>query len=256
MIQELVEIARKAGEKIMQVYENPQEVNYKTDESPLTLADTLANEVICTSLKRNWPEIPIISEENKNVEYDTRKSYAKFWLVDPLDGTKEFIKRNGEFTVNIALIENGMPVKGVVYCPAKNETYYAEKGKGAFAIINGQVQQLMANKFSESDEGLKMVCSRSHLNPETEAFISKFKNPEITNAGSSLKFMLIASGKADIYPRLAPTMEWDTAAAQIVLEEAGGTIFDDITKQPMRYNKEVLRNNPFVAFGKGQLQLQ
>lgn len=248
MIDELIRIAEVAGEKIMSVYDAP-EVTLKADQSPLTIADTLANDYICSELKRLFPEIPIISEENKNIPYSERKDFNKFWLVDPLDGTKEFIKRNGEFTVNIALIENGYPVLGVINTPAKKETFYGMKSEGSFKIQNSKKEELHCNSFNLQDSDLRFVCSRSHNSPETEVYLSKFSNPQITNSGSSLKFMLLAENKADIYPRLAPTMEWDTAAAQIILEEAGGQLFDQTTNERMRYNKENLLNNFFIAYG-------
>lgn len=245
-------VALKAGKIIMDIYNNidvSMVIDKKDDNSPLTEADRQANQYICSQLEEMYPEIPIISEENKQIDYSTRKSWSKAWLVDPLDGTKEFIKRNGEFTVNIALIENGQPVHGVVYAPALKDLYYASKGKGSFLVKNGIEQKLKAHTFSKSDHGLKVVASRSHINNETQVFMNQFSEPEIVSCGSSLKFMLIARGQADIYPRIAPTMEWDTGAAQAILEEAGGKVFKYESNDPLTYNKENLLNPFFVATG-------
>jgi len=247
----IIEVSKEAGAKILEIYDNPAlfNVENKDDKSPLTAADKAANKIICDFLEKNYPEIPIISEENKLLDYSVRKDYTKCWLVDPLDGTKEFIKRNGEFTVNVALIENGSPVLGVVYAPVGDELYYATKGDGAFSIINDDKKQLSANQFKLSDSGLGLLCSRSHLNEDTQAYVDKFDKPNLVSKGSSFKFMLVASGEAHIYPRLAPTMEWDTGAAHIVLEEAGGKVIDQETMKPLKYNKENLRNPYFIAFG-------
>ena len=248
----IINISIKAGKKILDIYDDPTKFNVedKNDKSPLTAADKAANEVICDYLEATHPEIPIVSEENKLLDYSERKDYTYSWLVDPLDGTKEFIKRNGEFTVNVALIHNGQPVLGVVYAPVGDEMYYAVKGEGAYSIINGTKEKLDAAAFEMTDAGLKLVCSRSHLNEDTQKYVDGFDSPELVAKGSSFKFMLIACKKAHIYPRLAPTMEWDTGAAQIVLEEAGGSVIDQETNEPLKYNKENLRNPYFIAFGK------
>lgn len=248
----VVEIARNAGAAIMEIYQNEADfgVEQKADNSPLTKADRAANEIICDGLEKLPVPYPIVSEENKAIPYGTRKNYTCSWLVDPLDGTKEFIKRNGEFTVNIALIENQLPVLGVVYAPDLNEMYWAVKGHGAFITQNGHDKKLEANAFSLTDKGLRVVCSRSHLNPPTQAFVDQLNAPQLVATGSSLKFLKIATNQADVYPRLGPTMEWDTGAAHIVLEEAGGSVIDEETKQPLRYNKENLLNPFFIAYGK------
>lgn len=249
----LEQIARDAGEEILKIYHDPNqnwEISGKADNTPLTIADQRANTIICKALKKNFPDIPIISEENKEVLYEDRKDHKQFWLVDPLDGTKEFIKRNGEFTVNIALVEDSKPISGVVYTPVLDELFIAEKGKGAFRIKAGKKEILNVAEFSENDEQLKVVCSRSHLNDDTQNFLRKYRQPQQVSMGSSLKFMLLAQGFAHVYPRLFPTMEWDTAASQIILEEAGGEVIDWITGMPVIYNKKSLRNNNFVAYGK------
>jgi 3'(2'), 5'-bisphosphate nucleotidase len=247
----LTSIAEEAGEAILEVYEQYEDVQVekKSDDSPLTLADKRSNEVICQYLQEEYPDIPIISEENREVAYELRKAYSWFWLVDPLDGTKEFIKRNGEFTVNIALVHHGQPVFGVVHAPCLQETYYGGEGIGAFRIKEGKKEALKPATFSMEDPGLNAVCSRSHLNEATQAFLDKMNDPSKVSKGSSLKFLMLATGEAHVYPRLAPTMEWDTGAAQAVLEAAGGTVVDYDSCLPLRYNKENLLNPYFVAYG-------
>ncbi|MCB0569206.1 MAG: 3'(2'),5'-bisphosphate nucleotidase CysQ [Phaeodactylibacter sp.] len=250
LAKEVVQIARRAGAAIMAVYaKDDMEIEAKADESPLTLADRASNDVICEELARLPVLYPIVSEENKAIPYEERRAYTYFWLVDPLDGTKEFIKRNGEFTVNIALIHHGEPVLGVVYVPCLQETYWAAKGYGAFLETGEGTSPLKAAAFLPESPGLNLVCSRSHLNEETQAFISCFEAPNLVSKGSSLKFMILAKGEAHVYPRLAPTMEWDTAAAQAILAEAGGAVIDQETGRPLRYNKESLLNPHFVAYG-------
>lgn len=252
LIEDLKKIAVAAGQVILDVYNNSEDVviTKKDDNSPLTIADRKANELICEGLEKLNILYPIISEENKAVPYEERKNYAYYWLVDPLDGTKEFIKRNGEFTVNIALIHNQIPVMGIVYAPVLGELYWAIKGDGAFQLKAGQTKRLEANSFDMTDSGLKIVASRSHLNADTQTYVNNLESPELVSKGSSLKFLLMATGDADLYPRLAPTMEWDTAAAQIVLEEAGGQVLQYGTDAALKYNKEDLLNPYFVASGR------
>ncbi len=253
LAQEVVKIARQAGAAIMAIYGNEDfGVELKADESPLTLADKAANELICTGLERLPVQYPIVSEENKAIPYAERRGFEYNWLVDPLDGTKEFIKRNGEFTVNIALVHRGAPVLGVVHIPCFRETYWAVKGEGAYWEREGDTQPIQAASFRLSDPGLNVVCSRSHLNADTQAFIDQLHAPNLVARGSALKFLILARGEAHLYPRLGPTMEWDTAAAQAVLEEAGGKVIDEETKKPLRYNKESLRNPYFIAYGRLQ----
>lgn len=252
MTRKIIPILRKASEAIMAIYENESrfQTTYKEDASPLTEADTQSNEIIRQGLMSLYPGIPIISEETKQEGYDQRAGYKEYFLVDPLDGTKEFIKRNGEFTINIAFMSGNSAKGGFVYVPAKGEAYVAEKNSGAFFIdIDDQMTELRTKPFYLQDNGLKVVASRSHRDEKTDLIISKLNQPEIVSTGSSLKFLLIASGKADFYPRLAPTMEWDTAAAQCVLEEAGGSVirYDDLL--PLIYNKENLLNPFFIAMG-------
>lgn len=253
----IVSLSRKAGEAILKIYKNPTEdwnVQTKTDDSPLTQADLAANAEICATLEELYPDIPIMSEETKAAPYEERSKWTHYWCVDPLDGTKEFVKRNGEFTVNIALmksLEHGaQPILGVVHAPVLGVTYYAAEGVGAYKKDADGEEKIAVKDFSEDDEGLILVCSRSHLDERTQKFLDKFKNATTKSMGSSLKFMLVASGEAHIYPRMAPTMEWDTAASQIVVEEAGGIVLDADTMKPLRYNKENLRNPYFFVYGK------
>jgi len=251
LVKDINKIAIDAGKVILEIYDASKDIEYtkKDDNSPLTKADGAANTVICDSLEQLEVVYPILSEENKEIPYAERSTFDRFWVVDPLDGTKEFIKRNGEFTVNIALVEDGKPILGVVYTPVTEELFYAVKGSGAFKIHSGETTKLSVNQFSKSDAGLRLVCSRSHLNEETQTFVDQYETPDLVSKGSSLKFMILAMGDADIYPRLAPTMEWDTCAAQIVLEEAGGQVINKETMQPLAYNKENLLNPHFIAIG-------
>ncbi|MFK7971919.1 MAG: 3'(2'),5'-bisphosphate nucleotidase CysQ [Bacteroidia bacterium] len=248
----LASIARDAGAAIMAIYEQPDEafkVSSKTDNSPLTAADRAANQVIVDGLERHFSHIPILSEEGKAIAYEQRKEWKQFWLVDPLDGTKEFIKRNGEFTVNIALIEDGKPIAGVVYAPVLDRMFVGEVGKGAFEIkSDGSQTRLSTTPYDATKANLRVVASRSHPSPALEAFMDTLDEPTIVNMGSSLKIMLIATGEADVYPRLGPTMEWDTGAAHAVLAAAGGTVLRHDSQEPLIYNKEDLLNPWFVAY--------
>jgi 3'(2'), 5'-bisphosphate nucleotidase len=252
-INHIITITQQAGKAILDIYHTEDfSVESKSDNSPLTKADKAANEIIVSELQRLYPEIPVISEENKLLSFAERQHWNKCWLVDPLDGTKEFIKRNGEFTINIALIENGEPVLGVVYVPISGVTYYGEKHSGAYKIENEKIEKL-DNSFAHYTEkqNIKVVASRSHLSAETQLFIDdlqkKGKSVEFVSMGSSLKLCLVAEGIADVYPRFAPTMEWDTAAAQAVAEAAGRKVLVHNSDLPLRYNKENLLNPWFLV---------
>ncbi len=251
LISQVIPIAQQAGNKIMEIYQDEAnfDIERKDDNSPLTRADREANDIICEHLDRLIPKLPIISEENKEIPYAQRKDYEYCWMVDPLDGTKEFIKRNGEFTVNIALIRNNHSVGGVVYAPVLGKMYYASKENGAYMVSNGNISPLYATYFHSQEKALSIVCSRSHLNEATQTFIDKYQDPIKVSKGSSLKFLILASGEAQLYPRLAPTMEWDTAAAHIILEEAGGQILRADNRKPLQYNKKDLLNPHFIASG-------
>jgi 3'(2'), 5'-bisphosphate nucleotidase len=244
-LKDIENIAQQAGDIIMEIYNKDFSVEYKDDKSPLTEADIKSNEIICNALLRLYPSIPVLSEENKAASYDKRKKWEYYWCIDPIDGTKEFIKKNGEFTVNIALIKKGEPVLGVVYAPAIDEMYKAKQGKGAFK--NGIKLPLQINKHPE--EKLSVVASKSHLSKETQDFIDELETKEIAQVskGSSLKLCMVAEGVADIYPRLAPTMEWDTAAADAIVREAGKMTFQFENEAPLLYNKEDLLNPWFIV---------
>lgn len=250
-IRDLIAIAREAGEAIMKIYAGDIEVEQKEDASPLTLADKASNAVIVERLKYLYPSIPIISEENKLLPFEERKGWGLCWLVDPLDGTKEFIKRNGEFTVNIALVDNGQPILGVVYVPAREVTYYALNGAGSFKVSGDGVPEKLTIASYVPGEPLRLVGSRSHNTPEMDALVEELKaqygGVEFVPAGSSLKFCLVAEGIAHEYPRLGPTMEWDTCAGQVVAEEAGAKVLEADSMQPLLYNKENLLNPYFLV---------
>lgn len=248
--------AIKAGDAILEIYNTTFTVESKEDNSPLTLADKAAHEVIMNELEVLGD--PILSEEGKHVAYQIRKNWKSLWIVDPLDGTKEFVKRNGEFTVNIAWVHEGYPVLGIIYVPVTRELFFASKGQGAYKFVAAQgvkleelITHAQALKSISVDDTCRIVASRSHMSPETEDFISVKKKEyamvETVSKGSSLKFCLIAEGLADVYPRFAPTMEWDTAAGQILVEEVGKSLVDCTTGQRMVYNRENLLNNWFLV---------
>ena len=247
-MEELVDICRIAGDKIMEIYKSSNiskmEIEYKSDNSPLTIADKKANAIICEALIKKCPTIPILSEEGAKINYNKRKKWSRFWLIDPIDGTKEFIKKNGEFTINIALIENQQPIIGIVYAPALKKYWFGSKD-GAFKLENEKKEKIEVNKNISSS--IKVVSSRSHKSPKLDTFLSNFENYELVNMGSSIKICLVAEGSADIYPRLAPTMEWDTAAAHAVLKYAHGTLIDLDTNKEMVYNRKNLKNSFFIA---------
>ena len=253
---QIVTIAKQAGAEIMEVYDHYQDigVQHKSDNSPLTIADQKANDIIVAGLKGLAIQYPIISEENKAIPFEERQSFTRVWMVDPLDGTKEFIKRNGEFTVNIALLEEGKSILGVIYAPALNLTYWAAQGVGAFKEEDGGFVSISAHEFNLDQKGVRIVCSRSHLNTATQACVDAFEEPKLVPTGSSLKIALVAEGAADFYPRLGPTMEWDIAAAQVILEEAGGTLVELVNHLPLKYNRADMLNPHFLAFGKTDVE--
>ena len=247
-----------AGKRIMEIYDNEDfEVEAKGDDSPLTKADLASHEIIMEYLKKT--EIPILSEEGKDLPYEERKDWSQLWIVDPIDGTKEFIKKNGEFTVNIALVENQVPVLGVIYVPALKELYFADKDNGSFKVDDitdfsnlESIQEKAAKlPLDISKECYTVVASKSHLSPETEDYILNLEKEHgkvaSTSKGSSLKLCMVAEGQANCYPRFAPTMEWDTAAGQAICMYAGKTVFDHKTNEPMLYNRENLLNNWFLV---------
>lgn len=248
-ITNIVQIAREAGKLIMNIYQSNFQIKEKEDESPLTAADEASHQWIYQQLTKCYPHIPILSEEGNEIAFSQRKEWPMFWLVDPLDGTKEFIKRNGEFTVNIALIEEGFPRLGVIYAPALDALYFAEQGKGAYRqLAGGEMEPLRLKEKAVIP--YVVVQSRSHSSAEGEAYLEevrrRYGNTDLINKGSSLKFCLVAEGQADAYPRFVPTMEWDTAAGQAIVESVGGRVLT-IEGERLRYNKESLLNPFFIV---------
>lgn len=244
-------IARAAGQAILRIYQSNFTVTDKADGSPLTAADEAAHELILHELSRLTPEIPVLSEESASVEHTQRAGWKYFWLVDPLDGTKEFVSRNGEFTVNIALIERDTPVLGVVHVPARDVTYSACRGVGAYKRSDEAERAPIRVAARDPKRTIRVVASRSHTKRADAEFLARIGNHDVVSVGSSLKFCLVAEGAADVYPRLGPTMEWDTAAAQAVVEVAGGRVVGP-DNRPLRYNKPSLRNSWFIASGAGE----
>lgn len=239
-------LAIRAGRSILEVYEKAFDVEYKEDNSPLTEADRVSHQVILQGLHQLYPDIPVLSEEGKSISFNDRKAWKCFWLVDPLDGTKEFIKRNGEFTVNIALIEMHKPILGVIYMPVQDVLYYAMERQGAWKRSgNGRPVQLHVRDIPNGD-GLIVVQSRSHPSEDLQHYLEKLTIKESIARGSSLKLCAVAEGSADIYPRLGPTWEWDTAAGQSIVEQAGGYVVDK-SGTPLHYNKEIIKNDHFIA---------
>ena len=246
-LQIALEAAVKAGENIMEVYNSTESINYekKADDSPLTIADKKSHNTIIDFLKDT--EIDIISEESKSIEYQERKNWEEYWLIDPLDGTKEFIKKNGEFTVNIALIKNNKPHLGVVYCPVKKVLYWNDNDKKVFKREKEETREIKKRKpINENEEGLRVVVSRSHMSEETSEYVNKLTRPELISCGSSLKFLYIADNKADIYPRFGPTMEWDTGAAHSILNALEINVINLESGRELSYNKENLLNPYFI----------
>ncbi|MGD2185376.1 MAG: 3'(2'),5'-bisphosphate nucleotidase CysQ [Desulfobacterales bacterium] len=273
-----IQAAIAAGNAINEIYRSKDfKVEYKTDKSPLTIADQRSHEMITGALKEYG--IPILSEEGKDTPFAQRKNWERFWIVDPLDGTKEFIKRNGEFTVNIALIENSIPVLGIIFVPDRNTLYFAGQHLGAYKLENGPIGEWLESRLDSKQKtsallaqiigqskrlpiirpqrtSLTIVGSRSHQNAQLEAFVKDkrkaFGDVEFISAGSSLKICLVAEGRADIYPRLGPTMEWDTAAGQAIAENAGASVCQYETQIPLTYNKKDLHNPWFIVQRKSE----
>ncbi len=257
-----IDAALTAGEKILTIYNDPAsdfQVERKADNSPLTIADRAAHEVISRMLDET--PYPVLSEEGKSLPYDVRSRWESLWIVDPLDGTKEFIKRNGEFTVNIAWVSGSVPRMGVIYVPVKRVLYFADEDLGAYKLEgitsreDATLEELMARAVKlpsdKGHEGYVVVASRSHLTPETEQFVAEartmHRKVEMISKGSSVKICLVAEGVADVYPRFAPTMEWDTAAGHAIVRAAGGEIYRTDVQGPLRYNKEDLLNPWFIV---------
>ena len=245
------EIAAAAGQAILEIYGKEFEVTHKADESPLTQADLASHRLIRDALTRLTPDLPLLSEESAEIDFPTRASWPDYWLVDPLDGTKEFVNRNGEFTVNIALISTHQPILGVVHVPVTGVTYTGIVGIAAWRQDAGG-QPAPIHVRVPSAEPVRVVGSRSHANPRLQHYLEQLGDYEFVSMGSSLKFCLLAEGKADLYPRLGPTSEWDTAAAHAVVLAAGGRVVT-LDNRPLQYNRKPSLLNPeFLVFGDAQ----
>jgi 3'(2'), 5'-bisphosphate nucleotidase len=240
----ILETMRQASQEIMNIYNQDFQITQKADNSPLTQADQISHQIIKEFLEEHTPKIPIISEEDDIPDYSTRKKWKYFWLLDPLDGTKEFIDKNGQFTINLALIQDSTPILGIIQAPALDTVYWAEKGKGAFK--REKLTQKIQVRKNVSQKDLVAAISRSHLASEDKKMLEKYKIKQTIAMGSALKFCLLAEGKADFYYRFNPTMEWDTAAGQILVEEAGGVVLDEHGKT-FNYNKTTLLNGSFLC---------
>lgn len=271
LLQMAIRAALLAGDEILAIYQSDFKVNFKSDATPVTQADQAASQRIIQELAHS--NIPVLSEEGEHFPYSQREKWSHIWIVDPLDGTKEFVKRNGEFTVNIALVENGKPIIGVIYSPVFRHLYYAMKNFGSFKVNGRDVNELMAGEnpdvASLMSAAIKLpsqqlpkvytiVASRSHLSKEVSQRIKRAELSKgqcnVVNTGSSIKFCWLAEGLAHEYPRYGNTMEWDTAAGQCIVEQAGGKVIDQTSAAPIVYNREVLTNNNFIAFAEDSLQ--
>jgi 3'(2'), 5'-bisphosphate nucleotidase len=245
--QNCIALATAAGAAILEVYAQDFSVEHKDDRSPLTQADLASHRIIVEGLRALTPDLPVLSEEDADIPWSVRRTWSRYWLVDPLDGTREFVKKNGEFTVNIALVEDGVPVLGVVYAPVFDYLLHAGRGEGAFLREAGQDIALVTRRPATAP--LRVAASRSHLDERTAAVLQRMGDTERHGLGSSLKFCRIAEGRIDVYPRFGPTSEWDTAAAQCVLEAAGGAVLR-LDGTPLDYNrKENILNPNFIALG-------
>ena len=248
LLKQVEDIAKEAGSVMMEIYNKDFAIYEKDDQSPLTEADLAANEVIKKGLLSLEQQYPLLSEESADIPWETRKTWNSYWLVDPLDGTKEFIKKNNEFTVNIALIKNNTPAMGVVFVPATKTTYSGIVGKAAYKEDASGRKEITSTPFKEGK--CIVMGSRSHQSDAIKDYLSKYPEYELKPAGSSLKFCLVAEGVAHIYPRLGPTCEWDTGAAHAVLKAAGGEVINYETNSPLEYNKKEEYLNPyFIAEG-------
>ena len=249
LLDEISGMAIDAGKIILDIYKSDfsNTIVKKTDNSPLTIADKNANDYIVEELGKMDTVFPILAEESTQIDYDNRKNFEYFWLVDPLDGTKEFINKNGEFTVNIALIHKNTPVLGVVYIPVQDKLYFAAKNYGAYLKCDNKTIKLNKRYIDFKAKNLKILVSRSHFDNKTKKYIKKFDNPVVQHRGSALKFLLVAEGKADLYLRFTPTMEWDTAASHIILNETGIELVNINTGDILKYNKYSLVNPGFIT---------
>ena len=249
-IYNIIQLVNKAANKVMEIYaQNAVQTTEKADFTPLTTADLASNEILVRGLKNLFPAIPIVSEEENITQNITDKDTC--WLVDPLDGTKEFLAKNGEFTINVALIVNSKPVFGVIAVPAEDVIVFAQKGEGIWQQSGGKIQKLMIATSQEKTKAKNFACSRSHLSAASEEFLQKFPEVKILKKGAAIKYLMLAKKEADVYPRFGRTMEWDTAAGQIILEEAGGTIVQCSDSSPLTYMKPDFVNDSFIAYAAG-----
>jgi len=248
LLANVVKLAQQAGDAILSVYGEQFEVTHKADQSPLTVADLRSHEILTKGLRALTPDLPVLSEEASDISFEQRRQWSRYWLVDPLDGTKEFVSRNGEFTVNIALIDDHMPVLGVVHVPVTSTTYTGAMGVGAFKQVNAE-KPAPIRVCSPANDPLRIVGSRSHRGDSLDRYLPKLGPYELIAVGSSLKFCLVAEGSADFYPRFGPTSEWDTAAAQAVVEAAGGAVVKTNGERLSYNTKADLLNPHFLVFG-------
>jgi len=247
LLNDVVSLAKLAGNQVLNVYRSDFTVEYKTDKSPITVADLASHDFICQGLNRLTPDLPVISEESNLVCFEKRQSWDKYWLIDPLDGTKEFLEKNGEFTINIALIEQYKPSLGVIFVPSRNICYFARKGIGAYKQVGQSEAKIVHSRAWKEESAITAVISRRHGMKELKKFLTQFSNLNLLYCGSALKFCWVAEGLADIYPRFSPTFEWDTAAGQCILNEAGGQVIDN-TGQELQYNRSSSLQTPnFLA---------
>lgn len=247
LLHPVVRLSRAAGQRILEVYATDFEVEHKDDESPLTKADLASHHCIVDGLKELTPDLPILSEEDGLPDYETRKTWERYWIVDPLDGTKEFVQRNGDFTVNIALIDHGHAILGVVYAPVHDTTYFAGQGAGAWKQVDdGPFEAITTARVGDKQ---RIVASRNHRGEEVDKLMARLPNATDVSRGSSLKLCMVAEGEADLYPRLGPTSEWDTAAGQAVVEQAGGLVTTTDFAPLMYNNKDDILNPHFLVIG-------
>lgn len=253
LCQNVLTIARLAGNKILDIYASDYTIEHKEDNTPLTTADLAADQIIRTELKALTPDIPVLTEESVHIPFETRSQWKRYWLVDPLDGTREFIKRNGEFTVNIALIDNHQSILGVITAPVLKTEYFAWQGGKAYKKLTGEIPEIINTRKADM-KNLVIAVSRSHVSDKLQSYLDKLGKADLVSVGSSLKSCMVADGSVDLYPRLGLTSEWDTAAAQCIVEEAGGYM-TQIDKSPLRYNtKDSLLNPEFFVFGDDDIQ--
>jgi 3'(2'), 5'-bisphosphate nucleotidase len=254
LVSHVCDLASRAGQEVMRFYHNDTNVTFKADTSPLTAADTASHEFLVKSLQSLLPDVAVISEESDGLMNCSTQLATSFWLVDPLDGTKEFVKRTNEFTVNVALVNNGSPILGVVHAPVLSLTYYGGREFGAWRQAGDEAPKRISTRVASSPQ-LGVVASKDHAGSLVNAMLTRLTNPQLRSMGSALKFCLVAEGKADIYLRDLPTMEWDTAAAQCIVEAAGGGVYS-LNGQPLRYGKPGLKNPAIMTVGDTQFDWQ